>query len=89
MTYREHERRRAATAFAVEQGKRWREEKASEFDALPAGTVVMVNVVNGCYVMASNNLEAMDKFDQTFGKGTTLAFSFTVGRPVFIGGGIA
>lgn len=29
MTGREHERRRAATAFADEQGKRWREEKAT------------------------------------------------------------
>ena len=89
MTDNEYERRRAATAFAGEQGKRWQEEKAAEFAALPVGTVVMINVVNGSYVTASNRIEAMDKFDQTFGKHTTLAFSFEVGRPVFIGGGIA
>lgn len=69
--------------------RRKRQEKATEFDALPVGTVVMINGVNGCYVIGSDDLEAMDKFDQILGKGTTLAFSFTVGRPVFIGGGIA
>jgi len=89
MTDKEYERRRAATQFAVEQGKRWKEEKATEFAALPVGTVVMINVVNGNYVTAGSDLEAMDKFDQTFGKGTTLAYSFQVGRPIFIGGGIA
>ena len=89
MTDMEYERMRAQTAFAGEQGQRWKEEKAAEFAALRIGTVVMINVVNGHYVTAQNRIEAMDKFDQKFGKGTTLAFSFEVGRPVFIGGGIA
>jgi len=89
MTDKEYERRRAATMFAAEQGRRWREEKADEFATLPDGTVVMINVVNGSYVTAASDLEAMAKFDQMFGTGTTLAYSFTVGRPIFIGGGIA
>ena len=83
------DRFRAQNAFAVQEGERWRQEKAAELEALPAGTVVVINVVNGKYVTASSDLEAMDKFHQTFGKGTTLSYSFEVGRPVFIGGGIA
>ena len=89
MSEHDMERFRAQTAFAVQEGKRWRQEKAAEFDALPVGTVVMINVVNGSYVTAQDRLAAMDKFHQTFGNGTTLAYSFEVGRPVFIGGGIA
>jgi len=89
MTDYEYERMRTHTAFAVEQGKRWREEKAAELAGLPAGTVVMINVVNGRYVTAPNRLEAMAKFHQLFGENNTLAFSFEVDRPVIIGGGIA
>ncbi len=88
MTENEQQRMRAQTAFAVQEGKRWREEKSDEFAALATGTVVAINVVNGGYVTASRDLEALDKFQQTFGKGTTLAYVFEVGRPVFIGGGI-
>ena len=88
MTEREQARMRAQTTFAVLEGKRWREEKAAEFDALPSGTVVAVNAVNGNYVTGTSDLEAMDKFQQAFGKGTTLAYVFEVGRPVFIGGGV-
>jgi hypothetical protein len=83
-----HDRRRAQTDFAVAQGTRWREAKAAEIDALPVGTVVMFNVISGEYVTAMDRLEAMDKFDQRFGRGVTLGFSFEIGRPVFVGGGI-
>jgi hypothetical protein len=88
MTDQEYERMRAQTAFAVQQGERWRQELAAEFAGLTDGTVVMINVVNGRYVTAASRIEAMNKFDQLFGKGTTLGFSFEVGRLVFIGGGI-
>ena len=84
----QHERSRALTNFAVEQGERWRQEKSAEFDALPVGTCVMINVVNGKYVTATNRIEAMDKFDEAFGRGITIGYSFQVGRPTFIGGGI-
>ena len=84
----QHERSRALTNLAVEQGERWRQEKAAEFDALPVGTVVMINVVNGKHVTAGDRIEAMDKFDQAFGKGISIGYSFQVGRPTFIGGGI-
>ena len=88
MTNLQHERSRALTNFAVEQGERWRQEKAAEFDAIPVGTVVMINVVNGKYVTAGDRIEAMDKFDQSFGQGVTIGYTFEVGRPTFIGGGI-
>jgi hypothetical protein len=84
----QHLRARAMTSFAVEQGERWRQEKASELEALPVGTVVMINVVSGAYVTATTHIEAMDKFDQTFGKGVTIDYTFEVGRSTFIGGGL-
>ena len=50
MTDDEYERRRAAAAFAGEQGTWWQKEKEAEFAALPVGTLVMINVINGSYV---------------------------------------
>lgn len=88
MTVLEHERSRALTDFAVEQGERWRQEKAAEFKSLPIGTAVMLNVVNGKYVTGATRIEVMDKFDQAFGKGVTIGYSFKIGRPTFVGGGI-
>lgn len=73
MTEVEQERMRAQTSFAVQEGKRWREQSAAEFDALPPGTVVAINAVNGSYVTATSDLEAMDKFRQAYRRGTTLA----------------
>ncbi len=84
----DYERRRAQTEFAVAQGKRWREAKAAEIDELPAGTVVMFNVISGDYITAADRLEAIDKFHQKYGRGGALGFPFEVGRPVFVGGGI-
>ena len=83
------QRLRSQTAFAVQEGKRWREEKATELAALPSGTVVVFNVINGQYVTAANRIDALKQFHQRFGEGVTLAFSFEIDRPVFIGGGIA
>lgn len=88
MTDYDHVRSRAQTEFAVAQGKRWREAKAAELAAYPIGTVVMFNVVNGEYVVADDRLAAIDKFHQKYGRGVTLGYSFEVGRPVFVGGGI-
>lgn len=88
ITALQHERSRALTNFAVEQGERWRQEKAAELDGLPVGTVVMINVANGEYITARNDIEAMDAFDQEFGKGVTIGYTYEVGRPTFIGGGI-
>ena len=82
------ERFDAQTEFAVREGERWRQQKRAELEGLSVGTVVMFNVISGEYVTAPNRLEAMDRFHQTFGLNVTLGFSFEVGRPVFIGGGI-
>jgi hypothetical protein len=88
MNESEQLRLRSQSAFASQEGKRWCEDKRAELAALKAGTVVALNVVNGSYVTAVSDIEAMDRFQQTFGKGTTLAYVFEIGRPVFVGGGI-
>jgi hypothetical protein len=85
----EQERLRAQNAFAVQEGRGWCEEKAVELGRLAPGTVVVSNVVSGSYVTGTSRLDAMDKLHQALGKGTTLAVSLEVDRPVFIGGGIA
>lgn len=84
----DEERFEAQTEFAVREGERWRQQKRAELEGLSVGTVVMFNVISGEYVTAPNRLAAMDLFDQKFGARNTLGFSFEVGRPVFIGGGI-
>jgi hypothetical protein len=89
MTDSDQQRLRSQTAFASQEGKRWCVDKRAEFAELQVGTVVALNVVNGSFVTAASDLEAMERFQQTFGKGTTLAYVFEIGRPVFIGGGIA
>jgi hypothetical protein len=89
MNESEQQRLRSQSAFASQEGKRWCEDKRAESAVLQTGTVVALNVINGSYVTAASDIEAMDRFQQTFGKGTTLAYVFEVGRPVFIGGGYA
>jgi hypothetical protein len=89
MTEIGHERFSRQTAFAAAEGRRWAEQKAAELGLLPAGTVVMFNVANGAYVTGATRLEAMDKFHQAFGRNATLGYSLEVGRPAFVGGGIA
>ena len=85
----DQERFEAQTEFAVREGERWRQQKRAELEGLSVGTVVMINVISGEYITAPSRIEAMDRFDQRFGRKTTLGYSFEVGRPVFIGGGIA
>jgi hypothetical protein len=88
MDQAEIEMTRSETEFAVNQGKRWRAMKSAELAGLPDGKVVMFNVINGEYVLADDRLEALDKFHQKYGRGVTLGYSFEVGRPTFVGGGI-
>ena len=71
------------------KGIRWRAEKSAELAAPPVGTVAVFNVDIGQYVTATSRIDAMKNFHQTFGAGTILAYSFEVGRLVFIVGGIA
>lgn len=85
----DHDQFSSQTSFAVREGERWRRMRATELESLPIGTIVMINVANGEYVTAATRLSAIDKFHDRFGRNTTLAYSFEVGRPVFVGGGIA
>jgi hypothetical protein len=80
---------RASTTAVAAAGKAWAARKAAEFAALPFGTVVMIDIASGDYVTAADRLAAADRFHARFGRATTQGYSFEVGRPVFIGGGIA
>ena len=84
----EQRRSSARVEFIGQEGDYWLKKHAAEFAALPAGTAVVINIVNGEYVTATTRLAAMDKFDQKFGTDTTFGFVHEIGRPVFVGGGV-
>jgi hypothetical protein len=78
-------------AFSAEdcglQGERWIEKKRAEFDALPKGTVVIIDIVSGEFVTGKTLLEANPIFDQRFGSAAA-GHVYRVGERSFIGGGI-
>lgn len=80
----EHER----TKLAAEQGAEWVQRKQAELDALPAGTVAVINVSTGDFVTGKSWPEAHELFVERFGKGT-LGYVHRIGERTFIGGGIA
>ena len=80
---REHER----TKVAANQGSAWVRIKQAELDALPAGTVVVINAETGETVTGKAWLEAHHDFVARFGKGV-LGYVHRVGERTFIGGGI-
>ncbi len=71
-----------------EAGERWKEHHAETFASLPKGTAVIINVASGEYVTAPDWHAARRIFEQRFGAGFVPAYSFVVGKPVFVGGGI-
>ena len=84
----ERHRRWARVEFVGKEGDYWLTKLAAEFSALPQGTAVVINIVNGEYVTAPTRLAAMEKFDQRFGANTTFGFVHEIGRPVYVGGGV-
>ena len=80
---REHER----TKHAAERGGEWVRSKRAELDALPVGTVVVIDVATGEMVIGKTWLEAHHDFVERFGKGT-LGYVHRIGERTFIGGGI-
>ena len=69
-------------------GERWKAHYAEAFAALPKGTAVIIHVASGEYVTAPDWHLARGMFEQRFGTGFVPAYSFTVGRPIFVGGGL-
>lgn len=66
-------------------GELWKEHHAEAFAGLPDGTAVIIHIASGAYVTAPDRHFARGLFEQQFGTGFVPAFSFTVGRPIFVG----
>lgn len=78
---------RARSAFTCQQGELWVAKMQAELDALPKGTVVVIDIVTGEYVTGKTWLEAHPVFKQRFGA-SALGFVYRVGERTFVGGGI-
>ena len=74
--------------FAEAQGTHWIKVHADALNALPHGTTVIINVTTGDYVTGTSWLAALEAYEQKFGRGRTLSWSYEVGRPLFVGGGV-
>ena len=70
------------------EADRWKQHHAETFARLPVGTTVVIDIASGEYVTGPNWHDARDAFDQRFGTKGRLSHSFTVGRPIFVGGGL-
>ena len=87
MAISDDEQARARSVFAAEQGEIWVAKKRSELDALPKGTVVVIDIATGKYVTGKTWLQAHPAFAQRFGP-SALGYIYRVGERSFIGGGI-
>ncbi len=87
MTVTDLDQARARSNFACEQGEIWVAKKKDHLDALPTGTVVLIDIVTGEYVTGKTFLEASPLFKQRFGP-SALGFVHRVRDRTFIGGGI-
>jgi hypothetical protein len=68
-------------------GLQWVERKRAELEALPTGTVVVIDIETGEYVTGKTGLEAHPLFKQRFGAAAR-GFVHRVRDRTFIGGGI-
>ena len=84
----DQEQQRERSRFAEQQGTYWTEMHGEAFAKLAKGTTVIIDVVTGEYVTGPSWFEALETYEQKFGKGRTISWSFEVGRPIFVGGGL-
>ena len=82
------EHHKARAELLGQEAQRWKQHHAEAFAALVHGTTVIIDLVSGEYVTGETWHAARDAFEQRFGVGRTFSHSFTVGRPVFVGGGL-
>jgi hypothetical protein len=87
MTATDIDQARARSKFACEQGEIWVAKKKTELDALPTGTVVLIDIVTGDYVTGKTFLEASPSFKQRFGA-SALGFVHRARDRTCIGGGV-
>lgn len=78
---------RAGLDAAGKAGDDWLQRLEPVLAQLKETTVVAINVESGEYITAPTRLDALDRFEERFGK-SAVGFMHEIGRPVFIGGGI-
>ncbi len=66
----------------------WQDVHRDRLAALPSGTTVVINVETGEYSTGDTWFAAQDAFDQLNSDPSVFGYSFTIGRPIFVGGGI-
>jgi len=81
-------RMKAQSDYAGQHGEQWVQHHAVAFKELPKGTHVAINCRTGEYVVGHTALEAVDAFEQRFGKGNEIGYMIEIGGGVFVGGGI-
>jgi hypothetical protein len=74
--------------FAERQGEHWKNVHAEAFSKLPVGTTVIIDVVSGEYVTGQEWFKTLAAYEQKFGRGRTISWTFEIGRPLFVGGGL-
>ena len=70
-----------------DRGEVWRKTLADTLKNLESGTTVYINVISGEFVAGATWHLARTAFKDKFGQ-TAFGYSFTVDRPIFLGGGI-
>jgi hypothetical protein len=79
---------RARASLIGQEAARWKAHHAEAFAKLPEGTTVFIDIVTGDYVTGTTWFLALDAFEQKFGTDERFSHSFTVGRPIFLSGGL-
>ena len=74
-----------ATSFDVEF---WKSEHTDALKMFADGTTVIIDCTTGGYVTGSTWHLARDAFEARFGRNQRFSHSFTIGRPIYVGGGI-
>ena len=86
-TITDKEHLKARVEFMGAEADRWKKHHAAALAELPEGTHVVIDLTTGDYVTGATWQAADEAFDQRFGSGERLSHSYTIGRPIFLGGG--
>ena len=87
-TITDPEHLKARATMLGEEADRWKKHHAEAFARLDVGTRVIIDLATGEYVTGADRQAADAAFVQRFGAEDRLSHTFTVGRPIFIGGGL-
>ena len=79
---------KARVEFMGAEAGRWKKHHSAALAALPEGTEVIIDLISGEYVTGADWQAADEAYMQRFGNEDRLSHSYTVGRPIFVGGGL-